>query len=291
MHGNCHYAMAPSAKHWCFTINNYTNDDKQKLTDLWQGVDSGNPTSAIRYLVWGEEVGEQGTPHLQGYISFLARRTFNYVKSTVGTRAHIEKAKGTPAQNREYCTKDGAYTEFGQVPAGPGARSDLVALRDAIKTGATREEIFELYPKESFRYERAISKWIDTFDKPRDRNEPPKVVVLWGNPRTGKTRLVYDSHDITSIWSWPGGPWFDGYDGHEVALFDDFNGSAFPIQYLLKLLDRYPFRVPIKGGYKQWRPKTIYITSNLDPTTWYSGANAKNQEALLARITERKHFP
>jgi hypothetical protein len=59
---------------------------------------------------------------------------------------------------------------------------------------------------------------------------------------------------------------------------------------MLKLLDRYPFRVPVKGGYVQWVPKIIYLTSNLDPTTWYQGANLKNQEAFLARISERKHF-
>jgi hypothetical protein len=176
------------------------------------------------------------------------------------------------------------------MPGGSGKRTDLKLLRDAIKAGKTRDEIFEQFPTESFRYERAISRWIAHYDPPRDPSQPPHVVVLWGEPRTGKTRYVYDSHDHSTIWSWPGGPWFDGYSRHEVALFDDFNGAAFPIQYMLKLLDRYPFRVPIKGDYVQWVPKIIYITSNLDPTTWYQGANLKNQEAFLERISERKHF-
>lgn len=280
------------AKHWCFTLNNYTNDDKQHLAQLWDGVASTEPTETIRYLIYGEEVGDSGTPHLQGYVSFVAKRTLAQTRQTISNTAHFEIAKGTPAQNRTYCTKScgDAYTEFGILPAGSGGRTDLVQLRDAIKDGASREEIFETFPKEAFRYERAITKWIDHFDKPRNKDNPPQVVVLWGEPRTGKTRFVYDTHDESSIWSWPGGPWFDGYNGHEIALFDDFNGAAFPIQYMLKLLDRYPFRVPVKGGYRQWRPKIIYITSNLDPTSWYSGANLKNQEAFLERITERKHF-
>jgi hypothetical protein len=280
----------PKAKNWCFTLNNYTNDDKERIAKLWEGVASTEPTTTIKYLVYGEEVGEQGTPHLQGYVSFVARRTLNQLKSIISPTAHFQIAKGSPAQNRTYCTKDGAYTEFGQLPGGSGTRTDLNQLKKAIKEGKSRDEIFEAFTSECFRYERAISKWIDKYDPPRNVLQPPKVVVLWGRTGTGKTRFVYDNHDHESIWNWPGGPWFDGYDGHEVALFDDFNGSAFPCQYMLKLLDRYPYKVPIKGGYRQWKPKTIYLTSNLDPTTWYQGANHENQEAFLRRLTERKHF-
>jgi hypothetical protein len=284
-------AMPNGAKHWCFTINNYTNEHKEHLALLFQGVDQGNPSSIANYLVYGEEVGENGTPHLQGFISFTKRTTFNQCKSHVGTTAHIEVAKGSPAQNRTYCTKEGAFTEFGKVPKSAGSRTDLAAFATAIKEGKNNAQLFDLNPAAYLRYRKWIDKLRDDFvHQPRDINKPPRVVVLWGHPGTGKTRFVYDQHEHNDIWSWPGDRWFDGYNGQRVALFDDFNGAAFPIQFLLKILDRYPRIVPVKGDFVQWSPDYIYFTSNLDPTEWYAGANERNQVALQRRIDEVKYF-
>lgn len=47
---------AQQAKHWCFTINNYTVEET-----------TPNPIQ-FTYLVIGKEVGENNTPHLQGIL-------------------------------------------------------------------------------------------------------------------------------------------------------------------------------------------------------------------------------
>lgn len=44
-------------KNWCFTINNWTEEEFQLLQDI-----------EVQYLVVGKEVGENLTPHLQGYV-------------------------------------------------------------------------------------------------------------------------------------------------------------------------------------------------------------------------------
>lgn len=115
--------MAPSqarsqGKHWCFTINNFDDADERRLTELYE-------RGGVRYIVFGSELGESGTPHLQGFVTFADRKRFTQVRNAIGERAHIERALGTPWQAAEYCKKDGEFVELGTAPPGRGARTDM----------------------------------------------------------------------------------------------------------------------------------------------------------------------
>ena len=100
---------ARQSLYWCFTLNNYTDDDIVRLERL-----AAVPTT--EYLIYGRELGQEGTPHLQGFVMFTVRRRFNCVKRLLGDRYHIEAAVGTPYQAALYCKKDGDFTEFGTAP-------------------------------------------------------------------------------------------------------------------------------------------------------------------------------
>jgi len=76
--------------------------------------------------------------------------------------------------------------------------------------------------------------------------------------------------------------WWDDYDGTQDVLIDEFYGG-FRWTYLLNLLDRFPMRVETKGGYVNFAPKRIFITSNRHPSTWYSHEYA-DVGALMRRI-------
>lgn len=275
---------AKQAKNWCFTVNNYCAADKDKLTDLFEQPTNLKPV----YITWGEEVGDSGTPHLQGFVSFNKKATFNAVKLALPTGAHLEVARGRPNQAAEYCHKDGEYTELGVLPGGSGSRSDLKAVQLAIKRGATQDEIRDNFFAIYCRYDRAINAYIN--DLAPKRSWKPTVIVLWGDAGVGKSRSVYDYHAAESIYSHPGEKWFDGYHGQPTVLFDDFNGGEFKLTYLLKLIDRYPMQVPIKGGYTNWVPKVIYFTSNKDPSEWYQNITAQQQRALQRRFSGVFHF-
>lgn len=112
------------AKHWCFTLNNYTPEDVERLTALEGSVD---------YLIFGREVGASGTPHLQGFVSFPTRVRRTRAVEVIG-QAHFTVARKIEA-SIEYCRKEGDVTEFGNPPKSPGSRSDLEQFKAAVVAG------------------------------------------------------------------------------------------------------------------------------------------------------------
>lgn len=271
------------ARNWCFTINNYTDDEVAILEAL------GTELPDIQYLVFGKEVApETGTPHLQGYVSFSRRYTLVRAKEIICSRGHFEVAKGSPKQASDYCKKDKDYSEFGNLPGGKGARTDLARVAQLVREGAALSVIAEEDPSSFIKYSSGILR-LRMFHRP-DREGPPKIWVFYGETGTGKTSRVHRFVKADEMWISPGRTggcvWFDGYDNQSVALFDDFDGSWFQLGYLLKLLDRYVFKVPVKGGFTWWCPRHIYITSNLAPDEWYPNANDKQKAALMRRLNE-----
>lgn len=270
------------AKHWVFTLNNYTTNEVLLL----RSSVALNPD--VDYIGWGFEVGEQQTSHLQGVLSLRNRLRISAVKSRIPglARAHLELRRGTFEQAREYAAKDGLFEEYGIKPQVQGSRSDLMTLQNDLRAGMKRKDIATKHFSNFIRYHRGIDAFISCVSEPRDFET--LVIVYWGSTGTGKTRSVHEN--ATDLWTYSADQWFDGYDGHQQVLFDDFAGSEFKIQFLLKLLDRYPMQVRVKGGFVNWRPREVYLTSNLDPNTWYGGANPMHQEALMRRISHIVHF-
>lgn len=270
---------AQQGRNWCFTLNNWNEDEKASLEALGSEL-----AGDVRYLIWGEEKGEQETPHLQGFISFRKRKSFNVVKRLISDRCHLEQAKGSPAQNKKYCSKGENIQEFGKLPPGQGSRSDLDQVAEACRDGATFKEIADQFPAAALRYSTGILR-LQTLCRPH-RKGAPELWCLWGRTGTGKTRRIWEFADIDQLWVHPGDRWFDGYDGQPAVLFDDYDGSWFKITYLLKLIDRYIFQVPVKGAYTWWAPKVIYFTSNHHPKEWYPQAKPEHINALLRRFKE-----
>lgn len=112
---------------WVFTLNNYTSDEYQLVCDQLS-------TDQVTYGVVGRETGASGTPHLQGFVIFESNKRLSGIRSFLGARGHYERARGTSAQARDYCRKDGDFTEFGTFPAAQGRRTDLDELLDWMRT-------------------------------------------------------------------------------------------------------------------------------------------------------------
>lgn len=109
----------PQGTRWCFTLNNPIEAEKVAIAQL--GIE-GN---GIKYLIVGRETGAEGTPHLQGFIIFDTTKTLVACKQHLGTRCHLENARGSSKQASDYCKKEGDFDEYGTLPSGQGKRSDF----------------------------------------------------------------------------------------------------------------------------------------------------------------------
>ena len=106
----------------------------------------------MKYIVFGREVGESGTPHLQGTVVFENRKRASGVKKQVGDRAHIEPVRDLE-RSIEYCKKDEDFVEIGDpetvlaiAAKGQGARSDLEEFKESVKSGIrSHKELRELH--------------------------------------------------------------------------------------------------------------------------------------------------
>lgn len=268
------------ATHWCFTLNNPTSP---------LNLD-GNPD--IRYAIWQKEKGENGTEHYQGYIEFNGQHRLAFCKNIL-PQAHFEPRKGTREQARDYCRKEDTRIEgpweVGEWKrGGQGARSDLLEVANAIKEQKTEKEIFEDFPVAYLKFAKGI-KQAQQLIAP-ERKDKTEVIVVLGPTGCGKSSWVREQSP-TAYWKQPDSEWWDGYNGRDDVVLDDFYGWL-TFHCMLRLMDRYPLKVQNKGGQVEFNPKRLWITSNKGPDSWYRKEVTEKYDikALYRRIDKIRYY-
>lgn len=297
-----------TSRRWCFTS---FKDGLPTLDDRFANAEG--PLADIRYVIYQREVAPTtGRQHLQGYIELRSPMRMRQVQGLLGDdEAHLEVPRGSRRSCRDYCRKNDTRlrgsepVEYGTFDAGgQGVRTDIISVRDIVRDDPTERgvgRIFDEFPGIAIRYQRGLSAMFNHYAKQRAKRLRRganrvgiSVIVHHGNTGTGKTRKVYDDHEIDDIWRAPvsttGSQWFDGYLGQKVALFDDFDGKHPAITHMLQILDIYPINVQVKGGFTYWCPEIIYITTNVPIDKWYPDAAEEHILAIKRRITTRVHF-
>ena len=241
-------------KNWCFTVNNYSEEEGVKLAEDLEEVCS--------YYILGKEVGEEGTPHIQGYAVFEKTKRLPGVKKING-RAHWEVAKGTSGQNIEYCQKEGDYYEYGSRPKtkkelGQKEKERWARMVQQAKSG-NLEELEKENPREYVAY---LNKWRSLEEI--QVTELDGVCGLWiyGPTGTGKSHSVYKQHP--GCYMKPLNKWWDGYKNQKVVWIDEVSPEhTTKFGAFLKIwADKFPFRAEFKGGSKVIRPEKVIVTSN-----------------------------
>ena len=300
--------QASKRKHYCFTINNPSkNDEKQVLkfaAHEW-----------CSFLVYQHEVGEEGTYHLQGFLSLVTQRRFKEFLLYF-PRARMAKANGKPSANLRYCSKDESRATivgwskqfkalptmethlhvgpfvFGEVPAGQGRRTDLAQACQIISDGGSLGDVAKLDLSTAARYSRNLNdlKFILMRERAYEARDID-VLIINGPTGSGKSHLAYEmgrndpnGYFVLCAGSTKSQLWFDGYEGEGTLVMDEFRPTWCTYSYLLRLLDKWPLRLPMKGSHTWALWTKVIITTTHPLGTWYDVADTATGE-LYRRIT------
>lgn len=272
------------SKRWCFTLNNYTDDD---VATVYAKLDD---RGRVRYSVVGVELGAGGTPHLQGFLLLAERTRLLGVKQLLGVeRVHLEPAYGTDAQAADYCKKEGNFREFGTFPAPSKGKalgaSNLDAVKKMLDSGASAGAVADAHFGLWCQYRRAFDSYL--LLRRGTRSWATQVVWCYGGSGYGKSYFGHRLLQDLCGTDWCSVPsdlvWFDGYGGHRGVMVDELAATT-SINVLLRLIDRYPYQVPIKGGFVPFLGRILVITSQFHPRMYFADDN--QYPALQRRLQQ-----
>jgi hypothetical protein len=253
------------SRRFVWTFNNY---------QLQDGLVDYIKSRKCSYLIFGKEVGESGTPHLQGYIEFGSLKTKKQVvklfKPFKGV--YVEHAVAGSKAASDYCKKDDdEFFEIGKRSADPiekakrGGDANMKRYKDsfeAAKCGNMEEIPADL----RVRFYKVWKEIRADFEKTPDDLEECCGVWIWGPSGSGKSHMArgpdycaegckpYDK-SLTK--------WWDKYNKEDVVLLDDVD----PLRHqwlgshIKRWADKYAFPAEVKFGFINIRPKTIIVTS------------------------------
>lgn len=304
-----------SSRHWVFTINNPTDEDFDNL--------SFHNWNAVQEAVYNLEVGESGTPHIQGCLSLITHKSLQWMKNKM-PRAHIEKRRGSREQAILYCLKDAAtqsestenslnwlddlcpniQTNLSPFPVlfnfqcsweelkkqcqekqtlRLPRKEALLTMKTMIEEGKTDQELADFHFPTYISCIRNLHVYRSLVSV--QRNFKTKVIICQGPTGTGKSKWAMDNYPL-AYWKQRSN-WWDGYEGHETVIIDEFYGWL-PFDLCLRLCDRYPQLVETKGGNVQFFAKTLIFTSNNLPSSWWKNVYF---QSFARRVEEWHVFP
>ena len=222
-------------------------------------------TGGIKRAIFAHEVGEEGTPHLQGFIHMKNAMTFTAVKKMLGSiRYHIEPAKGTDYEAWRYCLKDGKIVlKFGDEPSVEGELSDWEKIAEMVRNGASNLDIITRYPSIAIRCQAALDRMRLDYDRRHAAWRDVEVTFITGPTGCGKTRGVMEKYGYENVYratdkKHP----FETYSGQEVIVFEEFRGG-YRCEDMLNWLDGYPVELPARYANKMAKFTKVYMLTNI----------------------------
>jgi RNA helicase/Putative viral replication protein len=280
-------------RYWIFTLNNYTKEDVEIIEELECGIEK-----EVRGLqCQSEKAPITETKHLQGMIIFNKAQRGKKVKKIIGNnKVNVRRMEGSIKTNINYTSKSKDYDKEadifitkGTFNVKQGKSAGLSEIIKDLKEGKKIKESIKGKEEAYIRNHVGIKDYRRMHQK--DRREKTYTIVRYGQSSTGKSTIWtkdFDSENIYVLKDSNGASiWWDGYDGQELSIIDDYNNNL-PLKYMLNLMDHTPMMVDIKGGTTKFNSKKLLITTNKSPLEWFPNIDRESEHyiALLRRIDE-----
>lgn len=233
----------------------------------------------VQYGVYQKEkCPTTGRVHIQFFVQYKKRIRLTGVKKHF-PGDHLEIARD-PKQARAYCqkeeTRESSPVEVGTFDQ-PLDTEDMVSVVKRQRVSSILEEQPKLW-----RSLRQLTELRQLFSSPRQ--EMTRGYLFVGKTGSGKTRTASLISDFVGDTYWQDcSQWWNGYDGESLVVIDEFRGQWEP-STLLRILDRTPYKVPIKGGYSNFCSRAVIMTSNLDLVSMYKQLDPLTIDAFLRRL-------
>lgn len=213
-------------------------------------------------------------------------KAWDYCSERKGQHEQGQDGGTGEAEDEEDGTRCGCPSfSFGQRPERRGGQRsnsgrrgvDWLAIRDLAGSGLP--ERFVLQSDECvglirghFQYYRWAKSVLTAPQNTPDEWSQRSVFVYWGPTGAGKSKRVREECARFGLPLWVApvgalGAWYDGFDGHFAALFDDFTGGM-PLRDLLNLLEGNKVRVQVKGSFVTFGPSVVFFTSDRPWQQW-----------------------
>lgn len=279
-----HPAATNPSRYWLGTY--YPTPEEQQdytttanLPELRMVIDGGDITCFRGQWEMGGKGDKAGKLHVQFAVCFPAKCRAPQARSILGGKwgmftGWLDVARSAAVWDyvKKEETRVADIPDWGELTDESGTRVDLDYVYAEIAKGVPIYEIAEQFPRQFMRNHAAISKLCAMYDKPRPYGDI-HVEIWWGVTGSGKSHKAYHEYPDAYRKSIPG-KWWEGYKGQETVIFEEFNpqeDKELRLPELLKILDKYPYQVEIKGASMQLKANRFIFTSNINPATWYSG--------------------
>lgn len=227
-----------------------------------------------------ESGGESGYLHWQIFTVTNKQTRLKSIKRIFGESVHAEATKSNAAENyvwKEETRIAGTQFELGKRKHNRNSAKDWDDIRQKAIEGKLEEIPSDVFIR-SYHALKRIS-----VDYSRAVTREVRCRVFFGRTGSGKSHLAWSEAGLDAYPKDPLTKFWDGYQGHENVVIDEFRGIV-SISHLLRWLDKYPMLVEIKGSATVLRAQNFWITSNLHPSNWYPELDSLTKDALLRRL-------